>query len=84
MSHRHQPTNQLPARADQISAKDLENLKEKVQKLNSSMGEARLNLTNSIMEANCKAQVAASLQKEMECKEKLQILAKLIRDGKKN
>ena len=83
MSHRHQ-SNQLPARPDQISAKDLENLKERVQKLNYSMGETRLNLTNFIMEANCKAQVATSLQKEMECKEKLEALAKLIRDGKEN
>ena len=87
MSHRHQLDHpSYRGRGDEALAtpKDLEKLKEKVKMLNNSMKETRLDLTNFIMETNCQAQVASNLQKEIECKAKLEALTQLIRNGKEN
>ena len=59
--------------------KDLEQMKEEVRSLNSSLEQTRVELTNVLMEATCEVNMAKKLQKEVECKAQLEALEKLIR-----
>ena len=51
---------------------------EELRSLNSSLEETRLELTNVLLEAQCEAKIAKKLQKEVECKARLEALEKLI------